>query len=134
MIWLFKICLYVCKYIPQTSSTTQSFSWSMINTASPSKKRSICISDFMQTAFFYLGRFLKKLADDQCSSITKGSICHISHMYIQPFATAEDWPEIRCLREYLLCFIFADTAFLLGMAEYWYWKISSAILENWIQI
>ncbi len=24
----------------------------------------------MQTTFFYLGRFLKKLADDQCSSIT----------------------------------------------------------------
>ena len=53
----------------------------------------------MQTTSFYLGRFLKKLADDQCSSITKGSIYHINHMYIQPFTTVVDWPEIRCLRE-----------------------------------
>ena len=28
---------------------------------------------------FYLGRFMKKLADDQCSSITKGNICHTKH-------------------------------------------------------
>ena len=40
----------------------------------------MCISDYMQTTFFYLGRFLKKLADDQCSSITKGSIYYIKHM------------------------------------------------------
>ncbi len=29
-------------------------------------KCSICISDYIQTTFFHLGRFLKKLADDQC--------------------------------------------------------------------
>ncbi len=34
----------------------------------------MCISDYIQTTFCYLGRFLKKLADDQCTSITKGSI------------------------------------------------------------
>ena len=45
----------------------------------------MCISDYMQTTFFYLGRFIKKLADDQCSSITKVSIYHIKHMSIQPF-------------------------------------------------
>ncbi len=34
----------------------------------------------MQTIFFYLGRFLKKLADDQSSSITKGIVFyHIKH-------------------------------------------------------
>ncbi len=34
----------------------------------------------------YLGLFLKKLADDQCSSITKGSIYHINMiMSIHPF-------------------------------------------------
>ncbi len=33
----------------------------------------------IQTTFFYLERFLKKLADDQCFSITKGSIYHIKH-------------------------------------------------------
>ncbi len=51
--------------------------WHTGISAPPSKKRSICISDFMQTTFFYLERFLKKLADDQCSSITKGSITYI---------------------------------------------------------
>ncbi len=50
--------------------------------------------NFMQTTFFYLERFLKKLAEDQCSFITKGSIYHIKHMYIQPFTTVVDWPEI----------------------------------------
>ncbi len=32
--------------------------------------------------FFYLERFLKKLADNHCSSITKGSIYHIKHIYV----------------------------------------------------
>ncbi len=75
-------------------------------------KRSICISDFIQTTFFYLERFMKELADEQCSWITKGTI-----MYIQPFTTVVDWPDIVCLEKYLLCFIFADTAFLLGTTE-----------------
>ncbi len=42
---------------------------------------------------------MKKLADDQFSSITKGSIYHIKRMYIEPFTTVVDWPEIRCLME-----------------------------------
>ncbi len=33
------------------------------------------------------------------SSITKGSIYHIKHMYIQHFAMGEDWPEIERLME-----------------------------------
>ncbi len=33
------------------------------------QKHSICISDFIQNSFFYLERFLQKLADVQCSSI-----------------------------------------------------------------
>ncbi len=37
----------------------------------------------------------KKLEEDQCSAITKGSLYHIKHMYIQPFTTVE-WPEIFC--------------------------------------
>ncbi len=40
------------------------------------------MTDFKQTTFFYLGKFLKKLADNQCSSITKGSIYHIKHDYV----------------------------------------------------
>ena len=53
-----------------------------------------------QITFFYLGRFLKKLADDQWSSTTKGSIYHTKHMYIQPLTTIlVDWSEIGCLVE-----------------------------------
>ena len=51
----------------------------------------------MQTTLFSLERFLKKLADDQYSSITKGSIYHI--LYIQPFTTIVDWAEIWRLME-----------------------------------
>ena len=69
----------------------------------------------MQTTFFYLQRFLKKFADDQCSFITKGSI---KRMYIQPFTTVGDWSEIGWLMEVSTMFyMFADTAFLLGTAE-----------------
>ncbi len=58
----------------------------------------------MQTTFFSLGRFLKKLADDQCSSITKGSIYHIKHIDIQPFIMGVDWPEIGRLMEASIMF------------------------------
>ena len=50
----------------------------------------MCISDYMQATFFYLGKFLKKLADDQCSSITKGSIYYMKHMNIQHFSMGVD--------------------------------------------
>ncbi len=63
----------------------------------------------MKITFFYLGRYLKKLADDQFSSLTKGRIYHINHMYIQPFTQVVDWPEI--------CFTYVDTAFLLGRSD-----------------
>ena len=60
----------------------------------------MCISGYMRTTFFYLGIFLKKSAEDQCSSITKGSIYHIKNMsIIQPFAMEVDWPEIGRLME-----------------------------------
>ena len=62
-------------------------------------KISICISDFMQTTLLYNGNFVKKLTDDQSSSITKESIYHIKHMYIKPFTTAVDWWEIWRLME-----------------------------------
>ena len=39
------------------------------------------------------------IADDQCSSVIKGSIHHIKYMYIQPFTTPVDWPEIWRLME-----------------------------------
>ena len=41
-----------------------------------------------------LGKFLKWLDDEQSAFITKGSIYHIKHMYIQPFCMEVDWQEI----------------------------------------
>ena len=55
----------------------------------------MCILDYVQITFFYLRRFLNKLADDQCSSITKDSIYYVKHMYIQPFSMEMDWPEME---------------------------------------
>ncbi len=45
--------------------------------------------------FFYLEKFLKKLADNQCPTITKGSIYHIKHMSIQPFTKLVEGPDIE---------------------------------------
>ena len=43
----------------------------------------MCILDWLQTTFFYLGRLLNKLEDNQCSAIIKDSIYHIPNMTIQ---------------------------------------------------
>ena len=42
----------------------------------------MCILHYMHTTVFYLGRFLKKLADGikKCFSITTGSMYHIKHI------------------------------------------------------
>ncbi len=61
-------------------------------------KRTICISDYMQSTFFLVGKFPKTEADDQCSSITKGNIYYMKHKCKQPFTTVVDWPEIWCLK------------------------------------
>ena len=45
----------------------------------------MCILDHTQSTFFCLWKFLKKLADDHYSSITKESIYYSKYMYIQPF-------------------------------------------------
>ncbi len=57
----------------------------------------MCILDHTQSTSFWLGKVLKKLADDQPSSITKGSIYYIKHMNIQPFSMEVDWPKILLL-------------------------------------
>ncbi len=64
----------------------------------------MCISDYIQTTFFHPGRFMKKLADDQCFSPIKGSIYHIKHTSIQPFTMGVDLPEIGCLMEVSIMF------------------------------
>ena len=64
----------------------------------------MCISDCMEITIFYLGRFLKKFAVNQCSSITKGSIYHIKHNVHTTITTGVDWPEIGCLMEVSVMF------------------------------
>ena len=64
----------------------------------------MCILDYIQNTFFYLGRFLKKLADDQYSSIIKDSIYHIKLISIQPFTMAVDWHGTGCLMEVSVMF------------------------------
>ncbi len=80
-------------------------------------KSSICISNFIQTTLFYLGRFVKKLADNQFYSITKGIIYRTKHIYIHPFSMEVVWlKKFEVWGKYLLGFIFANTAILLGMS------------------
>ena len=73
----------------------------------------------MQTTFFYLPeKFLKKLADDQYFSITKGSIYHIKHYVHTNFYYSSGLTRILMFNGSIYYgFIFADTAFLLGTAE-----------------
>ncbi len=49
-------------------------------------KHSMRILNQPHSTFFCFGKFLKKLAEDQCSSITKGSVYYVKHMHIQPLA------------------------------------------------
>ncbi len=75
-------------------------------------KRSICISDFMQTTFLYLGRFLKKLAAGHYSSKLKRLCTYIP--------LPQQWPLRRNLTfngSIIICFIcrycvFTGTAML----------------------
>ena len=76
-------------------------------------KHSICMADYIRTTFFYLGKFLKELADNQCSSITKGSIYHIKHMSITTFYHgsgltwhwASNWSICLVLSQSIVCVV-----------------------------
>ena len=66
--------------------------------------------------FLYLGKFLTKLAEDQCSSITIKAVSTISNICL--YNVSGLWPEIACsMKVSILCLIFAHTAFLFCMAE-----------------
>ncbi len=55
----------------------------------------MCISDYKLTTFFYLERFLTKVADDQFSSNYRE---YLKHNYV-PFSREVDWPDIWCFME-----------------------------------
>ncbi len=84
----------------------------------------MCISDYIQAAFFYLGRFLKKVADDHCSSITKGSIYHIKHVHTTFYnGSGQTW---NC---------FMEVSFMFDICSYYVFTLYSTILamHTWIQ-
>ncbi len=76
--------------------------------------------DHMHSTFCCIGIFLKWLADDQSSSITKGSFCYIKHMYIhvQPFSMEVDWWEYKTWNGWIYYYFkLVDIAFLLRGAD-----------------
>ncbi len=76
--------------------------WNTWFSAPPSKNAVSAFPISCKLLSFTLEVSWRNLQIISCSSITKGSICHISHMYIQPllpFTTVVAWPEMRCLME-----------------------------------
>ena len=64
----------------KNSAFGQSWNSKLHISAPQCKNQSIyAFSGYMQATFFYLRKNLMKLADDQCFSITKGSIYHVKH-------------------------------------------------------
>ncbi len=77
-------------------------------------KRSIYISNCMQTTFFYIERFLKKLVDYQFSSITKGSIYHIIHYvhaYFYHSSGLTRWKIWHLMEVYTMFYIYRYCVF-----------------------
>ena len=59
----------------------------------PQSKNAVGLCAFqIISTFFYLGIFLQKLADNQCSSITKGSIYRIKQNFRTTFC---NWSELN---------------------------------------
>ncbi len=73
----------------------------------------------MHITFFCLGKFLKWLADDQFSSMTKGSICYIKHMYIQPVSMGVDWEEIWYQMDVSTMFYFFRYCLFFFVGQLW---------------
>ena len=64
----------------------------------PNKVKTQYLHFRVHAEYFHLPwKLLKKLTDNQCSSI--GNIYYIKHMHIQPFSMEVDWQEIWCLIE-----------------------------------
>ena len=71
--------------------------------------------------YFHLPcKFLKKLADDQWSSITKGSIYYIKHMNIQPFSMVVDWPEIWMFNGSIYYALYLHILHFYFVGQNWY--------------
>ncbi len=78
MQWIVKAAISVCSDIQGINLLQDSVLLAAFS-APPSKNAVSAFQISCKLLFFYLGRFLKNLADDQWSSLTKGSISHIKH-------------------------------------------------------
>ncbi len=95
------------KLIQRTCSIEDTYNWPCnqicdhhLITSLPPEVKTLYLHFRYHANYFLLPWYSwKKLADDRCSSITKGSIYHIKHWYIQPFTTAVDCSEIWWLME-----------------------------------
>ncbi len=107
------------------------FSQQRICTASPLSKHAVSAFQisFMQTTFFYLGRFLKKLADDQCSSILLKAVSTISTNYVHTTCYHSSGLTRNWMFNGSLCFIFADTTFLPGTADCHYCVVARQLTQ-----
>ena len=87
----------------------------------------MCISDYMQATSFYLGRFLKKFADIQWSTIS-----NIQYILYHGSGLMWNWT----LMEVPLCLIFiAYTEFLLCTTDLCVnWNLSKAKFHNYFSI
>ena len=78
----------------------------------------MCNSDYIQTTFFYLGRFMKHIRQSVLfNDLT--TVSTISNI-IQPFTMGVYWPEIGCLMEAMFGICIMHTAFLLCMRQLYY--------------
>ncbi len=64
------------------------------NSTAPKTKNAVCALSSHAKYFLLSWKIPEKLADDKCSSITKGSIYHIKRMYIQSLSIEVNWPEM----------------------------------------
>ena len=122
-----KSCDCMQVYVPMTKRLPDARVFSLIPVLTKSiiclpyqVKCSICISDYMQSTFFYLGRFIKKLADHQCSSITKGSIYHFKHNVHTAFYHSSELTRNLMFNGSISCFMFADTVYLVKQMCTWH--------------
>ena len=63
----------------------------------PQSKNVVCAFNITHIVYFLFYLKIAEKKDYHCSSITKGSIYYIEHMYIQPFSMEVYWPEIQHL-------------------------------------
>ncbi len=95
-------------------------------------KHSICISDFMQTTFLYLERFLKKLVDDQFSSIPfRKAVSSIYETHIHTtFYHSSDLTRIWGLMEVSTNVLYLQILRFYLVRQIYWWCINACLQKT----